>query len=216
LFDQGFANDALQNVVWGTFGDDGTLRGILNANGVDTRGVRYNFDAPEGVVAAFNASIGKSTPAPDANRLRRDGLRWIPKVHADFAVPVLTIHTLGDMYVPFGQEQSYLARATANGHAGRLVQRAIRAAGHCDFTVAEQARAFADLARWVEEGVKPAGDDVTTPATVAHPAYGCRFTDNTLAADDSSAVKAARMPGKLPACPAATSAIASKHEGAPS
>lgn len=216
LFEQGFANDALQNVVWGTFGDDGTVRGILNANGVDTRGVRYNFDAPEAVVAAFNASIGKSTPAPDANRLRRDGLRWIPKVHADVAVPVLTIHTLGDMYVPFGQEQSYLARATANGHAGRLVQRAIRAAGHCDFTMAEQARAFADLARWVEEGVKPAGDDVTTPATVAHPAYGCRFTDNTLAADDASAVKAARTPGKLPACPAGTSAIGSKHEGAPS
>ena len=202
LFEQGFANDGLQNVVWGTFGDDGTVRGILNANMVDTRGVYYNFDAPEAVVSAFNASIGKSTPAPDANRLRRDGLRWIPKVHADFSVPVLTIHTLGDMYVPFGLEQSYVARATAKGHANLLVQRAIRGAGHCDFTVAEQARAFADLARWVEQGVKPAGDDVATPSTVADPAYGCAFTDNTLGVDDAAAVKTARVPGKLPACPA--------------
>ncbi len=201
LFDQGFANDGLQNVVWGAFGDDGTIRGVLNANVVDTRSVRYRFDAPEAVVAAFNASIGKSTPAPDANRLRRDGLRWVPKVHGDFSVPVLTIHTLGDMYVPFGLEQNYLANAKAKGRAGLLVQRAIRAPGHCDFTVAEQARAFADLARWVEQGVKPAGDDVATPATVADPAYGCTFTNNTLAADDTAAVKAARAPAKLPACP---------------
>nr|WP_295784565.1 alpha/beta hydrolase [Rhodoferax sp.] len=208
LFEKGFANDGLQNVVWGTFGDDGTVRGILNANVVDTRGVRYTFDAPEGVVAAFNTSIGKSTPVPDANRLRRDGLRWIPKVHADFAVPVLTIHTLGDMYVPFGLEQSYLARATAKGHANLLVQRAIRGAGHCDFTVAEQVRAFADLARWVEQGVKPAGDDVATPSTVANPAYGCAFTDNDFGADDVAAVKAARAPGKLPACTARSESYA--------
>ena len=202
IFDQGFANDGLQNVVWGAFGDDGTIRGVLNANVVDTRGVRYRFDAPEAVVAAFNASIGKSTPVPDANRLRRDGLRWLPKVQGDFAVPVVTIHTLGDMYVPFGLEQNYLAHAKAKGHANLLVQRAIRAAGHCDFTVAEQSRAFADLARWVEQGVKPAGDDVATASTVADPAYGCTFTNNTLVADDTASVKAARAPGKLPACPA--------------
>ena len=200
MFDQGFANDGLQNVVWGSFGDDGTIRGILNANVVDTRGVRYRFDAPEAVVAAFNASIGKSTPVTDANRLRRDGLRWLPKVQGDFSVPVLTIHTLGDMYVPFGLEQNYLAHATAKGHVGLLVQRAIRAPGHCDFTVAEQARAFADLALWVEQGVKPGGDDVATASTVANPAYGCTFTNNTLVADDSAAAKALRIPGKLPAC----------------
>ncbi|MEO7105032.1 MAG: alpha/beta hydrolase [Rhodoferax sp.] len=203
LFDQGFANDGLQNVVWGAFGDDGTIRGILNANVVDTRGVHYRFDAPEAVVSAFNASIGKSTPVPDANRLRRDGLRWLPKVQGDFSVPVLTIHTLGDMYVPFGLEQNYLAHATAKGHANLLVQRAIRAPSHCDFTVAEQARAFADLARWVEQGVKPAGDDVATASTVANAAYGCTFTDNTLVGDDAAGVKSSRAPGKLPACPAA-------------
>lgn len=117
-------------------------------------------------------------------------------------VPVVTIHTLGDMYVPFGLEQNYLANAKAKGRSGLLVQRAIRAPGHCDFTVGEQSRAFADLARWVEQGVKPAGDDVATASTVADPAYGCTFTDNTLVTDDTASVKAARAPGKLPACSA--------------
>ena len=202
IFDEGFANDGLQGVVWGTFGDDGTLGGILTANVVDTRGVRYNFDAPEGVVAAFNSAIGKSTPVPEANRLRRDGLRWIPKVNADFGVPVLTMHTLGDMYVPFSMEQSYYHRAQAKGNGSRLVQRAIRSPGHCDFTVAEQSRGFSDLVRWVEQGNKPVGDDVFTPSIVAHPAYGCAFTNNTLGADDTPGVTAARAAGKLPACPA--------------
>ena len=201
VFDEGFANDGLQSVVWGTFGGEGTLNGILSASVVDTRGVRYQFDAPEGVVAAFNNSIGKSTPVPDANRPRRDGLRWIPKVNAEFSVPVLTIHTLGDMYVPFSMEQSYYQRVQAKGNGARLVQRAIRAPGHCDFTVAEQSRAFSDLVRWVEQGTKPVGDDVFTPSIVAHPAYGCAFTNNNLDADDTPSVKAARAPGKLPACP---------------
>ena len=200
IFDQGFANDGLQNVVWGAMGGNGTVNGILNANVVDTRGLRYSFDAPEAVLAAFNTAIAQSTPAPDANRLRRDGLRWVPKVHADFAVPVLTIHTLGDMYVPFSMEQIYLQRARSKGSDVRLVQRAIRAPGHCDFTVAEQAAAFADLVKWVELGVKPAGDDVATAATVANANYGCVFTNDALGADDSASVKQARAPGKLPAC----------------
>ena len=202
LFDEGFATDGLQNVVWGTFGGDGTLNGILTANVVDTRAVRYQFDAPAPVVEAFNQAIAQSVPAADANRPRRDGLRWIPKVSGEFKVPVLTMHTLGDMYVPFGLEQTYYRKALAKGNAGRLVQRAIRAPAHCDFTAAEQSRALADLVRWVERGTVPAGDDVFTPEIVAAPAYGCAFTDNTLGPDDPAGVRAARAPGRLPACPA--------------
>lgn len=202
IFDQGFAVDSLQDVVWGTFGGDGTVNGILSANGVDTRNLRYRFDAPAPVVAAFNESIAKSVPVAGANRPRRDGLRWIPKVHGEFKVPVLTLHTLGDMYVPFAQEQIYYRKALAKGNSERLVQRAIRAPAHCDFTVAEQSRAFADLVRWVEQGTVPKGDDIFTPEIVANPAYGCAFTNNTVGADDSAGVKSARAPGRLPACPA--------------
>ncbi len=200
IFDEGFANDGLQNVVWGTFGGSGDLTGILNRNVIDTSRIRYRFDAPEPVQAAFNASIAKSTAEPHANALRRDGLRWVPKVNGEFSIPVLTIHTLGDMYVPFHMEQIYRQRASAKGNGDRLVQRAIRAPGHCDFTVSEQARAFTDLVNWVEKGVKPAGDDVLTPGVIAHPNYGCTFTDNQMGPDDSATIRAARAPGKLPAC----------------
>lgn len=54
--------------------------------------------------------------------------------------------------------------------------RAIRDAGHCRFSVKEQERGFADLANWVENGIKPAGDDILNPLTVADPLFGCWFT----------------------------------------
>ena len=167
---------------------------------IDTNRIRYRFNAPEPVQDAFNAGIVRATADADANPLQANGLRWVPKVQAEFSVPVLTLHTLGDMYVPFMMEQIYLQRARQKGTSANLVQRAIRAPGHCDFTAAEQARGFADLVKWVEAGVKPAGDDVLTPAVVAQPNYGCAFTDNTLGPDETATVRTWRAPGKLPAC----------------
>ena len=154
------------------------------------------------MVDAFNAGILRSTADADANPLRRDGVRWIPKINGEFTIPVLTLHTLGDAYVPFMMEQIYFQRVTAKGNVANLVQRAIRAPGHCDFTVAEQATAFADLVKWVETGVKPAGDDVMTASRIAQPSYGCAHTDDTVGADDGATIKAWRAKGRLPACPA--------------
>ena len=204
IFEEGFTNDSLQKVVWDGLGRTGDVAGILASgkNVVDTQRIRYRFDAPDAVVDAFNAGIIRSTADTDANPLRHDGVRWIPKVNGEFKIPVLTLHTLGDMYVPFMMEQIYLQRATARGNNANLVQRAIRAPGHCDFTVAEQATAFADMVKWVEYGVKPAGDDVQTASVVAQPNYGCAHTDDAVGADDSATVKAWRATGKLPACPA--------------
>ena len=203
IFDEGFANDTLQKVVWDGLGRTGDVAGILatGRNVVDTRRIRYRFDAPDVVVDAFNASIVRSTADSNANPLRNDGLRWIPKINGEFNIPVLTLHTLGDMYVPFMMEQIYLARATEKGNNASLVQRAIRAPGHCDFTVAEQATAFADLVKWVETGVKPAGDDVLAASVIAQANYGCAHTDDTVGVDDVATVKTWRAKGKLPACP---------------
>lgn len=36
---------------------------------------------------------------------------------------------------------------------------------------------FTDLVKWVEGGIKPAGDDILNPAAVASPTFGCQFTD---------------------------------------
>lgn len=94
-------------------------------------------------------------------------------------MPVVTIHTLGDVYVPFSMEQIYKRRAMAQGTDKWLVQRAIRGVSHCDFTVEEQASAFDAMALWDQKGVKPEGDEVLDRATVAHPHYGCKFSSRS-------------------------------------
>jgi pimeloyl-ACP methyl ester carboxylesterase len=204
LFDVGYAGP-LQSTVWGTFGSDGTITGILNERVVSTVNTVYQLDNNPAVSAAEQAytdSMLKVAPVTDANRLRSDGLRWVPKTNALISVPVVTLHTLGDLYVPFSMEQIYKRRADKQGTSGLLVQRAIRGVSHCDFTVAEQKAAFKAMTDWEQKGVKPEGDDVLTPATVADPKYGCKFTDNTLSVDDiSPAVTGVR--GKtniIPAC----------------
>lgn len=177
--------------AYGTFGGDGTVTGILNKNVLDTTRFTYTIQGDAAASATLNATAVDLTPEPDANRLRRDGLRWIPKVNGQFSVPVVSLHTLGDLFVPFSMEQVYQQRAAANGNDDMLVQRAIRGISHCDFTVAEQVKAFDDMVKWEEGGAKPAGDDVVTAATVAAPTYGCAFTDSTPSPDDSTAVGSA-------------------------
>jgi pimeloyl-ACP methyl ester carboxylesterase len=200
LFDFAYAG-ALQNTVWGVFGRDGKVNGILNEDGVSTKDIVFQFDGDPAISAeeqAYNASIYRVQGSSEANRLRRDGLRWIPKTNAQIKVPVVTIHTLGDMYVPFKMEQIYKRRADANGTSGLLVQRAIRGISHCDFTIAEQVAAFQAMVKWEQQGVKPDGDDVLTPSVVADPKYGCKFTDNTASPDDSTSTLNVRK--TLPAC----------------
>ena len=195
------------STVWNTFGGDGTVNGVLGRNVVDTTRVVYRFDDGPALSAeerAFNDAAFRVEADPQANRRRRDGLRWVPKTNADFGVPVLTLHTLGDMYVPFSMQQVFRRRAEAQGTAGRLVQRAIRGVSHCDFTLAEQEEAFADLARWAQGGPRPAGDDVLAPAVVADPAYGCGFS-RAPRADDAAGVRGNRAT-LVPACPAGSAA----------
>lgn len=204
LFAQGFALTPLQEVVWGVFGSDGTVTGILNKDLPDTRRITYQLDNDPALSAeeqALNDRIYQRAGERGANRLRRDGLRWIPEIAGQFYVPVVSLHTLGDMYVPFSMEQIYRRNAIKHGSDRRLVQRAVRAPSHCDFTRAEEVAAFDAMVQWEQRGIKPAGDEVLDRATVADPAYGCRFTDNTIGADDSSTTALTRR-FLVPACPA--------------
>ncbi|MDO9436394.1 S9 family peptidase [Hydrogenophaga sp.] len=201
LFDQGVLFGQSFQSAYGLFGSDGTVFGILNKNILDTNAWTYVIDGDVPGSAALNASVLKLTAAPDANRLRRDGLRWIPAINGDFKVPVVSIHTLGDLFVPFSMQQVYQQRAAAKGNSGLLVQRAIRGASHCDFTNAEQVQAFVDMVAWAEGGPKPAGDDVVTPATVAAPTYGCAFTNNTLGPDDVGTAASVLRPAIANALP---------------
>ncbi len=203
-FVEGYANTGLQGVVWGTFTGDVTISGILTTGVGDTNRTVFQLDNSLVLNAeevSLNAMVQRVTkPAADGNRPRTDGLRWIPKVNGEFKIPVVTIHTLGDMYVPFSMEQIYRNRTVAKGNGAWLVQRAIRAPSHCDFTVAEQVNAFRDMVTWAESGTKPAGDDVLTAATVAAAAYGCTHTVNTGGADDGAVTVGTRA--FMPVCPA--------------
>jgi fermentation-respiration switch protein FrsA (DUF1100 family) len=204
LFAQGLAFGGSFPSAWGALGGDGTITGILNKNVLDTRAYTYQIDGDAAGTTALNASAQKLSTAADANRLRRDGLRWIPQINGEFKIPVVSIHTLGDLFVPFSMQQVYQKRVAAKGNSAWLVQRAIRGASHCDFTVVEQEQAFDAMIKWERDGVKPAGDDVVTPATVAATTYGCAYTRNTLGPDDGASTKALRQGilGSTAACPA--------------
>jgi hypothetical protein len=110
---------------------------------------------------------------------RVGGLAQVPQVSGDITIPVLTLHNLGDLFVPVLNEVEYVTRVTAHGKRDLLVQRAIRGVLHCDFTAAEFSTAFLDLVAWLEFGIKPAGDDFLDPAAVADPLFGCAFTDGS-------------------------------------
>ena len=192
MFTQGLTFGGSFPNIWGSLGGDGTITGILNKNILDTTGFTYVIDGDVAGSTSLNASAQKLTAAAGANRLRTDGLRWIPKANGEFKIPMVSIHTLGDLFVPFSMQQVYQKRVAAKGNGTWLVQRAIRGASHCDFTIAEQVDAFDAMIKLETSGVKPAGDDVVTAATVAAPSYGCTFTKNTLGQDDGAGVRALR------------------------
>jgi pimeloyl-ACP methyl ester carboxylesterase len=204
MFDLGFASP-IQSVVWGTFGGDGTIAGILTKSVVDTRDVVYQLDddaAQSADETAFNKSVQRDTPDANANALRSDGLRWIPQVNGEISIPVVTLHTLGDMYVPFKMEQIYRQRTTAKGTADHLVQRVVRGTTHCEFTYQEQVDAFDAMINWEQKGTKPDGDEVLDAATVSDANYGCKFTNNNFTDIEKAAtggIVDARA--TAPACP---------------
>ena len=177
----GFFHDLLQGLA----GDDGTITGILNEQVVDTTEITYRFDSVSGEPLTadeqdFNGSIVQAVGVHDANGLRDDGLRLIPKVNGDLYadIPVVTVHTLGDLFVPIKMQQVYRQRMESHGWGDNLVQRAVRAPGHCDFSIAEFNSTLDAMLKWEQEGVKPAGDDMLDPALMAEDDFGCTFTED--------------------------------------
>lgn len=177
LFDAGFNSWASFLFQFGSL--DGTAPrapGVI----VDNADTVYQFDTDPALSPAeqeLNDSVLRVSR--DAAGKPNPGMANIPVVAGKPPVPVLSLHTLGDLFVPFSMEQLYAAEAAEHGRADLVVQRAIRGVGHCDFTAEELVTGFVDLVAWVEHGIRPAGDDVLTPEVVADPAYGCAFTTAT-------------------------------------
>ena len=194
VFEQGF-------LFWNGFAGDflfgfGMLDGTVpNSPGVvvSNTDTVYQFDLDPALTAeelALNESVLRVSDEPQG-RIPK-GLANVPVVDGDIRVPVLTLHTLGDLFVPFSMEQIYAQRVADQGASDLLVQRAIRDVGHCAFTGEELVAGFVDLVAWVEYGIKPAGDDVLDMAAVADPNFGCAFTSED---------RIYPAPISIPACP---------------
>ncbi len=194
VFEQGF-------LYWNGFAGDflfsfGILDGTVpNSPGVvvDNTDTIFQFDTDPALTQAeqaLNESVLRVAQEPQGRV--KNGMANVPIVNGDIHIPVLTLHTLGDLFVPFSMEQIYAERVAAHGASDLLVQRAIRDVGHCTFTPEEMLFGFIDLVTWVETGIKPAGDDVLDIATVADPNYGCTFT---------SADRVYPPPLTIPSCP---------------
>jgi pimeloyl-ACP methyl ester carboxylesterase len=179
VFDQAwlFWNGVAGDFLFGLGEGDGTLPrqpGVA----VQNSDVVYQFDTDPALSPAetdFNATVQRVTADPQARHV--NGLSNVAPTTGDLRIPTLSLHTLGDLFVPFHMEQEYARRVADNGASHLLVQRATRDFGHCSFTPTELVTTFVDLTNWVENGVKPAGDDVLDPATVAASDFGCTFTD---------------------------------------
>lgn len=169
-------------------GDDGLpfllgLYGGALAGGPDprdptftgTEGQVYQYDDDPDLSPAeaeLNEDILRYAPQPGAEP-------YFPVIEGQPSVPVLSLHTIGDLFVPLSMEQVYARRVADNGLSDRFVARAIRALGHCDFAPAELQTAWDDLIGWVTSGVAPAGDDITDETAVRDRSFGCAFTAAT-------------------------------------
>lgn len=143
-----------------TFDDLG--RRTLALRAATNAGQQYQIASGFGVTdQQLNSGVHREPADPAA----RD-----PQAHPAFApltgritVPLLTLHTTGDAFVPFSMEQDYRRIVDAAGNGDLLVQRAIRRPDHCEFSDVEREQAWDGLVGWVEGGVKPQGDDVLSP-----------------------------------------------------
>jgi hypothetical protein len=173
----GFA--PLSNIpfVFGLYpGLSGGTAGIAPGNVTDNRHTVYQLDGNPFLSPAerqLNADALRVTPTAAAS----PDLTGIPVVRGDPRIPVLSLHDIGDQFVPFSMEQIYAREAATHHQAGLFVSRAIRGDAHCGFTQAELRRGFSDLVRWVRTGHRPDGDAILAPQVVARPDFGCRFTD---------------------------------------
>jgi hypothetical protein len=156
----------------------GTI-GVAAGNVTDNRRTVYRIEDRYGPLTpaeqALNAAVLRVAPTAKPSL----GLTGIPKVSGDPRIPVLSLHDLADLFVPFKMEQVYAKRVAEHWQSRLFVSRAIRGVGHCDFTQTELRQGFDDLVSWVRTGRRPAGDPILDPLAVARPTFGCRFTDPT-------------------------------------
>ena len=163
--------------------------GFLTA--FDTRDVVYGVPDGAGIDGdRLNAEVMRFR-APAA--LRTDAALGVASGRLE--VPLLTVKTTGDLWTPISLDRAYARRVIDAGHGDNLVQRAVRRAGHCNFSEVEEGLGgFFDLVRWVSEGTRPAGEDLTGADLSA---VGLDFTEPFDEADPLAPAVARLVPAAL-------------------
>ena len=155
--------------------------GFLNGNVTDNQHAFYQFSNSPGhsdpASRALNTQVlrvARTIPFstdPAATEL--------PDVTGTPRIPVVSVHGIGDLFVPFSMDQDYARLADAHGQGDLFVSRAIREVNHCDYNNSELASAFSALTKWISTRQRAAGDQILNPRAVSSPDFGCRFTVGT-------------------------------------
>jgi pimeloyl-ACP methyl ester carboxylesterase len=187
----GLSYPGFMSLLFGFGGGDGSIANVTNGRSVVSNiGRIYQLDHDPKLSLEeyrFNKEILRVRADPQGNPSKLIGLEVIPKTTGNLHVPTVSMHTLGDLFVPFSMQQIYAERTKLWGQSGMFVSRAIRAAQHCEFSVPEQEQAFADMLRWVDQGVKPKGDNILNRKAVQAESFGCQFTTPLRAYDNPAA-----------------------------
>jgi hypothetical protein len=69
----------------------------------------------------------------------------LPVIQGDPGIPVLSIHGIGDLFVPFSMDQRYDELMVAHGQGRLFAGRAIREVTHCGYTTNELSAGFSAL-----------------------------------------------------------------------
>jgi hypothetical protein len=118
----------------------------------DNQSVQYTGALPALTLAFINTTVGRFDASPAALNY----LNHYYEPSGALPIPMLMLSMALDPVAPGFHRSAYAGLVAAAGQSGLLVQRTINRYGHCDFTPAELATAFADLVGWVEFGITPA------------------------------------------------------------
>ena len=156
------------------------LSGVVSGSTYDNIGKVYQFDVDPSLSEAevlFNETILRAAAAEGVNPRRFLKLQRVPEITGRLSIPVVSTHTLGDLFVPFSMQQIYAREAASKRRDQYLVTRATRAIGHCEFTAEELVSSLSDMIDWANGGPRPSGDDVLDVDAVADPQMGCAHSE---------------------------------------
>ncbi|NJP67312.1 hypothetical protein HCJ92_13630 [Streptomyces sp. ventii] len=112
-----------------------------------------------------------------ADRTARRDLSFDSDLTGRVAVPVLTLHAIGDATAFVEHEAAYRATLRGAGRERHLLQTFTRESEHSGLSDAGYATALDSLAGWVRTGQRPTGGEVarSCPAFAAVHSGGCHF-----------------------------------------